>query len=74
MSTAVCAAVITKEPYTPRGPQHFEVPDDYDGPAYCSIECSVYAKSLHIYMKLAKVYLSNDVTAEYDGFSIVLAK
>lgn len=32
------------DPYTPRGPQYIKVPDDYQGRAFCSIECSVYAK------------------------------
>lgn len=32
------------EPFTPRGPVKVIVPDDYEGPAYCSIECSLRAK------------------------------
>lgn len=32
----------------PRGPQYVEVPDEYpqDQPAYCSIECAIYAGAL----------------------------
>lgn len=31
-----------EDPFTPRGPQFIEVPDDYEGKAYCSIECAMY--------------------------------
>ena len=31
-----------ENPETPRGPQYIEVPIDYDGPAFCSLECKMY--------------------------------
>lgn len=30
-----------ERPDTPRGPQYVEVPDDYEGPAFCSITCKL---------------------------------
>ena len=30
------------EPFTPRGLQHVEVPDDHQGRVYCSFECAIY--------------------------------
>lgn len=35
-----------EKPDVPRGPQHFEIPDDYVGPAYCSIECAYYDEGI----------------------------
>jgi hypothetical protein len=30
-----------EDPFTLRGTQNVEVPDDWSGPVYCSIECAV---------------------------------
>lgn len=32
----------------PRGPQYVEVPDDYVGKAFCSLECASYAMALKL--------------------------
>lgn len=37
-----------EEPDTPRGTQYIEVPDDYKGPAYCSITCAVLAGAIKL--------------------------
>ncbi len=34
-----------ERPYEPRAQIMLEVPDGHTGPAYCSIECSVYGKA-----------------------------
>ena len=31
-----------ERPDTPRGPQYLDVPEDYYGKAFCSIECQMY--------------------------------
>ena len=37
-------------PETPQGERRkIEMPADYEGPVYCSIECAAYAKALVLY-------------------------
>ena len=36
------------DPYTERGTQYVEVPDDYEGPAFCSFECAILAGRLKL--------------------------
>ncbi len=35
--------------FTPRKTRMIEVPDDHEGPAYCSIECAVYAGAMTVW-------------------------
>ena len=37
-----------EDPNTERGTQTFEVPDEHPGPAYCSIECAIYAGAISV--------------------------
>lgn len=36
------------DPYTDRGIQHIEVPDDHEGPIYCSLECAILDGAISI--------------------------
>ena len=41
-----CEYVVRWTTMKVRGPQYIEVPDDFEGKAYCSIECQLYDKEV----------------------------
>jgi hypothetical protein len=47
-----------EDPFTPRGKQMVEVPEDHTGPVYCSIECACYAGAMSVNVRDKK--LCND--------------